>query len=99
VGDLDIFLHDALKLVQDKSPHILAETINVEEEYSCRRSLRRGATSHAQNMNISKDIIEANNRWRKHVRSNGMTPGMSMMECYSDAKASIPILIKFLARM
>jgi hypothetical protein len=44
---------------------------------------------------IPKEAIEANNRWRKHMRSRGLTPGMSMMERYLDAKASVPSLIRF----
>jgi hypothetical protein len=69
--------------------------VNVAEEYSASRSMRRGATSEAQNAEIPIEVIEANNRWRKHMRSRGLTPGMSMMERYSDAKASVPSLIRF----
>jgi len=57
--------------------------------------MRRGATAEAQNVGIPPHVIEANNRWRKHMRSRGMLPGMSMMERYIDAKASLPSLIKF----
>jgi hypothetical protein len=43
----------------------------------------------------AKEVIEANNRWQKHLRARGLTPRMSMMERYSDAKASVPALIRF----
>jgi hypothetical protein len=67
----------------------------VQEEYSVMRSLRRGATSHAQNCEIRKEVIETNNRWRKYDRARGMTPGMSMFERYSEARASLETLVLF----
>jgi hypothetical protein len=75
------------------------DTVNVKEEYSVYRSLRRGATTEAQNVQVPSEVIEANNRWRKHSRSRGLTPGMSMMERYTDAKASVPSLIRFSGAM
>jgi len=49
----------------------------------------------AQNAGIPQNIIESNNRWRKLMRSKGLTPGMSMMERYTDTKTSVPSLIWF----
>jgi hypothetical protein len=95
IGDLDPALHWILKRVQDRWPSVIPNTVNVAEEYSMFRSLRRGDTSAAQNAKIPKEVIEANNRWRKRARANGLTPGMSMMERYSDAKASVPTLTRF----
>ena len=65
------------------------------DEYSVRRSLRRGSTSEAQNAQVPKEVIEANNRWRKHMRSRGVLPSMDMIERYSDAKASIEALVRY----
>jgi hypothetical protein len=33
--------------------------------------------------------------WKGKLRSRGITPGMSMVERYTDAKASVPSLIRF----
>jgi len=49
------------------------------------------------NHEVPKEVIEANNGWRKHMRSKGMLPNMSMVERYADAKASITTLIKYTA--
>ena len=65
------------------------------DETSVRRGPRGGATTEAQNDQVSKAVIEANNRWRKYERARGATPGMSMMERYSESKASVPTLIRF----
>jgi hypothetical protein len=98
-AELDILLHRILERVQKKWPSLIPDTVNVKEEFSVYRSLRRGATAEAQNVQVPSEVIEANNRWRKHSRSRGLTPGMSMMERYTDAKASVPSLIRFSGAM
>ena len=95
VSDLDALYHDVLRRIQFRFPEVIPSDRKVEDEYSVRRSLRRGATTEAQNRGIDKDILEANNRWKKHLRSRGVLPNMSMVERYSDAKASVEVLVKF----
>ena len=94
-GDLDIKLHDILQRVQHLFPRLIPTSVDIVDETSVRRGPRRGATAEAQNVQIPKAVIEANNRWRKHERARGTTPGISMMKRYSDAKASVPTLIRF----
>jgi hypothetical protein len=95
-AELDVDFHGILMRVQKRWPNLIPDhTVKVKEEYGVYRSLRRGATMEAQNAEIPGDVIEANNRWRKHSRLKGLTPGISMMERYTDAKASVPSLIRF----
>ena len=94
-GDLDDAFHDVLIKVQKLNPQLIPMSVSVQDEFSCRRSIRRGSTAEAQNQQIPKEVIEANNRWRKYERARGSTPGMTMMERYSEAKASVPTLIRF----
>lgn len=95
VSDLDMLFHDILKRVQISRPDLISPDEKVEEESSMRRSPRRGATTEAQNRKIPKDVIEMNNRWKKFIRSRSMLPSMSMIERYSDAKASVEALVQF----
>jgi hypothetical protein len=95
VADLDVRVHALLKRIQKKWPNVIGHDVKVEDEYSSLRSFRRGATAEAQNAQIPNDVIEANNRWRKHYRSRGTLPSLSMMQRYTDAKASVPALIRF----
>jgi len=99
VGDMDLLLHDILRQVQVRRPDVLPPDVVVEDEYSVRRSLRRGSTSEAQNAHVPKEVIEANNRWRKHMRSRGVLPSMDMIERYSDAKASVTALVRYSAML
>jgi hypothetical protein len=95
MGDLNPAFHALLKRVQDRWPNVIPASVDVQAEYDITRSKRRGVTAHAQNQCIPKEVIEANNRWRKHERARGMRPGMFMMEHYSDAKASVKMLVRF----
>jgi hypothetical protein len=69
MGDLDPLFLGILKRVQGRWPSVIPDTVNVEEEYIVFRSLRRGATSHAQDVKIPKAVLESNNRWRKRSRA------------------------------
>lgn len=95
IAEMDKMVHSILVRVQKKWPSVIPQNVNVKEEYSAYRSFRRGSVAEAQNVSIPREVIEANNRWRKRSRARGSTPGMSMMERYTDAKASVPALVRF----
>jgi hypothetical protein len=95
ISEMDELFHSILLEVQRRFPKILPDSVKVTEEFSTFRSLRRGATSEAQNVKIPREVIEANNRWRKISRAKGLIPGYSMMERYSDAKVLVPTLTRF----
>jgi hypothetical protein len=63
IADLDVEFHKLLRRVQKKCPSLIPDSVDIGEEYSVYRALRRGATSQAQNVVIPKEVIEANNRW------------------------------------
>jgi hypothetical protein len=95
VGDMNLLLHPMLLRVQETDSGIIGLEVKVEDEYSVSRSFKRGATAQARNMGIPPDVIEANNRWRQKERARGSTPHMSLLERYTDAQASVPLLVKF----
>ena len=95
VGDLDSLLYPLLRRVQEIHPDFIGEEVNVEDEYSVSRSLKRGATSQVRNQQIPQDVIEANNRWRQREKARGATPHMSLLERYADARAVVPLLVRF----
>ena len=95
-ADLNPSFIGLLERIQKRWANVFAGDLDVGKEFSIGRSLRRGVTSEAQNVGIPREVIEANNRWtRRQERAKGLTPGMSMMERYSDAKASVPTLVRF----
>jgi hypothetical protein len=95
IADLDPMMHAVLKRVQLSRPNVIPDSVDVKSEYSMFRSVRRGSTSQAQNVRLPKEVIEANNCWRKSLKARGLTPGMSMMERYSESRASVLTLIRY----
>ena len=75
IGDLDPLFHSVLKRVQLNWPSIIPDLVNVENEMSGFRSIRRGSTSQAQNAWLPKEVIKANNCWWKALKSRGLRPG------------------------
>ena len=74
VGDVDILFHNILCQVQERRPDVLPADIVVGDDYSVRRSLRRGLTSEAQNAQVPKEVIEAN---KQQVEEAHAEPGRS----------------------
>ena len=99
VSELDVHFHSVLLEVQRRFPSAIPDTVNVMEEFSVFRSLRRGATSEAQNVGIAPNVIDSNNRWRKNHRAKGMRPGWTMMQHYTDANVALPLLTQFSAEL
>ena len=97
VSELDFHFISVLQEVQRKFPNAIPDNVKVDNEYSVFRSLRRGATSEAQNGGLPETVIESNNRWRKFHQAKGMRPGWSMMQYYTDAQVTAPMLIQFSA--
>lgn len=46
---------------------MIANQADIVDVYGIMRSSRRGATAHARNMKIPKDVIEAVHRWRREA--------------------------------
>ena len=95
VGDMNLWFHPLLMRVQESNPSLIEETAIIDEEYSVSRSFKRGATAQARNVSIPREVIEANNRWRQKEQARGQTPHMTLLERYTDGKASVPLLVKF----
>jgi hypothetical protein len=93
ISDLDPMMHTVLKGVQLMWPSMIPDMVDKESEYSMFWSSRRGSTLQAQNVQLLREVFEANNQWRKALNARGLTPGMSMMERYSKVRASVLRLI------
>ena len=62
IVQMDAYFIPTLLAVQRNFSHIIPDTFDVVEEYSVYWSLRRGATSEALNTQISKAVINMNNK-------------------------------------
>jgi hypothetical protein len=85
-----------LNILQEKE--IVPADINVESEFHLYRSLRRGATARATNMQLSQVVIETNNRWRTMQTSRGKK-NLPMSQLYLDIRIALPARLAFSAAM
>lgn len=95
VRSMDKDFHKLIRRAMARDATLVPEGVNVEEEYSVRRSLRRGSNTEAQNVRIPVSVIERNNRWRKVERAKGKTPSFNMVESYSDARLMAKALSEY----
>jgi hypothetical protein len=62
---------------------IIPKTVNLWEEFTVRRSMRRGATMDDLNAGLDGLSIDGNNGWRKVEATKGKIPRYSMMQRYT----------------
>ena len=89
--------YTCLEHVQTTRPELIDREVDVREDYGVSRSCRRGVTTHARNVGILPDVIQANNRWRSEESARGGRPWLTMQDYYTDVKQSLPLLLKFSA--
>ncbi len=77
-------LMDVLEEIQERRPDLIADSLEVREEYGIFRSFRRGATTEAGNMKLRKPTIELNNSWRKQEASRGKHVNADMVTHYTE---------------
>ena len=88
-SDFDQELHRVLVSIQIDMPDLIDKSISVEDRFSIYRSLRRGATTRATELEIDERIVNMNNRWRKFQNRNGGMPNLPMGELYTDMLGSL----------
>jgi hypothetical protein len=72
---------------------MIPDSVDVEGEYTAFQLIRQGLMLQVQNVILPREVIKVNNWWRKAMKVQGLTPGMSMIERYLEARASVPTLI------
>lgn len=85
-------------LIELQEMGIVAGDITVEKEFHLYRSLRRGATARATNVQLAKTVIDTNNRWRSMQTSRGKK-NLPMSQLYLDIRIALPAHLAFSAAM
>jgi hypothetical protein len=86
---------DRLNCIKNERPDLMAGVEDVYEEFGILRSLRRGATSETANQGVPPDVIDANNRWQKVMKSGASHPSLSMREHYTDVRMTLDHRLRF----
>jgi hypothetical protein len=95
LADFDEPLIERLVWIQENTEGLIPMTIDLWEVVGCRRSMRRGATTEALNMEVDTSWIDANNGWRTFERAKGKMPSMSMRQLYTDMLQNLKRTLKF----
>jgi hypothetical protein len=69
ISDLNPMFHAILKRVQLLWPSVILDSVKVEKDMSMFRLIRQGLPLQAQNVHLPKEVIEANNRWKKALKA------------------------------
>lgn len=91
--------HEELIKVQEAHPDLIQPEVEVADTYNLFRSLRRGATSRASNLNYSETLINLNNRWRSTQNNKGKGGIKKMSQLYIDVGLVIDAMLEFSASL
>ena len=84
----------ALEKVQATTDLMPADLV-IQDECGILRTIRRSLTAHARNMNISSDLVNAINRWRKEASSNTGNPRLDMADVYTSLESILPTTLRY----
>lgn len=80
---------EEVKRVQVAHPNLIDPSVDVGEHYSIFRSLRKGSTARAVDMEVSATVIDLHNRWRTMELRGGSKSTKSMQDYYMDLRLTI----------
>ena len=89
------FEHDFYRLLKavHSNTNLISKEMDVENAYGIFRSTRRGMTSHARNVGITKSQLDTFNRWSNDMNSEPGVARMDMIDVYTDLKTIKPLLL------
>ena len=80
---------EEVKRVQQTHFNLIDSEINVAENYSIYRSIRKGSTARVVDMKVDQLAIDLHNRWRTIENRGGSKASKSMQDYYSDFRLTI----------
>lgn len=86
---------DVLESVQS-STTLISDKIDLREEAGIRRTIRRGLTSHAINMEIDENLLRSVNRWRSEFGTDGSkVHTYNIVDHYAQLDTLKPVFLRF----
>ena len=95
--DYEDYFFQPLEAVQEVRPDLIDPSVDIRDDYGIWRSLRRGVTAHAINVEVPVKLIELVNRWRSELSER--STGGSMINVYTEYEALLPTTIKYSHRL
>ncbi len=89
--------YSMLEDAQAERKDLIKPSIDVREDYGIHRSLRRGVTSHALNMDINRALVYSINRWRS--KRNSEVARLDMAGSYSRLDSIRPTVLSYYSEL
>ena len=86
--------YEILEAVQAETK-LIPEDTDVRDAFGIWRSLRKGVTAHAINMEVREKLIRLINRWRDERNAEGKRQPRDILQVYAILKALIPTTVKY----
>ena len=93
-AEMNYSFHRELECVQQRRRDLIPSNVDVTDHWNIYRSLRRGATVRATELDFGETCIDMNNRWRKN-QTVRRRPNLKMREIYLDIKCTINTHLSF----
>jgi hypothetical protein len=74
------------------STNLIGEEVCIRDEYGILRSLRRGVTAHAKNMEVGETLVNGINRWRSEEKG---AMRLDMADLYTTLEALLPTVLRY----
>ena len=98
-SDVDSEFHTQLELVQEQRPDLIPTTVDIREDYSVFRSLRRGSTSRVGELGVPDPIVDLHNRWRRVEIGGGQIFSSNMRATYTELRLTRKVRLKYTANL
>jgi len=87
-------MHEVLGQIQVERRDLLPADAKITEIYKVYRLFRRGATTRANDLNYSQNVVDFNNRWRTMQNPRGIA-NLPMGQLYLDILTSLQTHLHF----
>lgn len=90
------FEHDFYRLLRavQATTTLIDKSMDVDSEYGILRSCRRGMTSHAINMGVTRPELDRFNRWSKERNAKAGVARLDMQDTYASLPTLTPTLLR-----
>ena len=95
VKDIGKIFKKYLRKTQERRETYTPEGVDIEEDMSLIRSLRRGPTTEALNMGLYGTLVESNNRRIKMEKGNMGESGLSMLATYKQVYNGLGLRLRY----
>jgi len=97
--EVDEEFHKQLEKIQGSHPKLIEPNLDVTEWFSIFRSLRRGSTARADELDISDTVTNLHNRWRSTEYLKGNRTTSSMRQYYTSLRLTRKVRLKYTANL